>query len=67
MLFETTIYGDTSSYLFYTNAKTTMHNKNVIIKTLSEIFKFITQDFHVHTLFFHFELSINANQNENYY
>jgi hypothetical protein len=47
MLFDTTIYGDTSSYLFYTNVKTTMHNKNVIKKILDEIFKFITQDFHV--------------------
>lgn len=67
MLFETIIYDDTSSLFFYTNAKTTMHNENVIRKTLSEIFKFITQDFHVHTFFFHFELSINANQNENYH
>jgi hypothetical protein len=36
-------------YLFYTNVKTTIHNKNVFQNTLSETFTFLACDVHTKT------------------
>jgi hypothetical protein len=44
-------------YLFYTNVKTTMHNKNVFQNTLGETFTFLTHDVHTKTWPSHFKLS----------
>jgi hypothetical protein len=45
-------------HLFYTNLKTTAHNKNVHDKALGETFKFLAKDVHSETCFSHFELSM---------
>jgi hypothetical protein len=44
-------------YLFYTNVKTTMHNKNVFQNTLGETFTFLAHDVHTETCPSHFKLS----------
>jgi hypothetical protein len=48
---------NTLPYLFYTNIKTTMHNKNVFQSTLGETFTFLTYDVHIETCPSHFKLS----------
>jgi hypothetical protein len=44
--------------LFYTNLKTTTHNKIVHDKTLGETFKFFAKDVHFEACYFHFKLSL---------
>jgi hypothetical protein len=48
---------NTLPYLFYTNVKTTMHNKNVFQNTLCETFTFLPHDGHTETCPSHFKLS----------
>jgi hypothetical protein len=48
---------NTLPYLFYTNVKTTVHNKNVFWNTLGETLTFLTHDLHTETCPFHFKLS----------
>ncbi len=50
-------------YLFYTNAKTIQHNKNICEKKNDQIFTSLTQDIHFDTCAFHFRLPIIPNQN----
>jgi hypothetical protein len=45
------------SYLFFTNVKTTMHNKNVFQNTLGETFTFLARDVHIETCPSHIKLS----------
>ncbi len=49
---------NTLPHLFYTNLKTTTHNKIVYNRTLNETFKFHTKDIHFETCTSHFKLSI---------
>ncbi len=49
---------NTLLHLFYTNLKTTTHNKIVYEKTPSDTFKIHTKDFHFETCPSHFKLSI---------
>ncbi len=49
---------NTLPHLFYTNLKTTTHNKIVYEKTPSDTFKIHTKDFRFETCPFHFKLSI---------
>ncbi len=44
-------------YLFFTNVKTTMDNKNVFWNTLGETFTFVAHDVRIETCPFHFKLS----------
>ncbi len=44
-------------YLFYTNVKTTMHNKNVFQNTFGETLRFLACDVHTETCPSHFKLS----------
>jgi len=44
-------------YLFYTNVKNIMHNKNVFRNTLGETFTFLARDVHIETYPSHFKLS----------
>jgi hypothetical protein len=48
---------NTLPHLFYTNIKTTMHNKNVFQNKLSETFTFLACDVHTTTCPFHFKSS----------
>ncbi len=48
---------NTLLYLFYTNVKITMHNKNVFRNTLCETFTFLACDVHIETCPSHFKLS----------
>jgi hypothetical protein len=48
---------NTLPHLFYTNLKTTSHNKIVYEKTLGETFKFLTKDIHSQKCL-HFKLSM---------
>jgi hypothetical protein len=54
---KTQLTDNTLPYLFYTNIKTTMHNKNVFWNKLGQTFTFLTCVVHVETYHFHFELS----------
>jgi len=49
---------NTLPHLFYTNLKTTTHNKIVYRKTPSETFKFLAKDVHFETCPSHFKLSM---------
>jgi hypothetical protein len=49
--------GNTLPYLFYTNVKTIIHNKNVFRNILGETFTFLTRDVHIEICHFHFKLS----------
>jgi len=49
-------------HLFYTNAKTIQHNKNIFEKTFGETFTFFAQDVHFETCHFHCRLSIIPSQ-----
>jgi hypothetical protein len=43
-------------HLFYTNAKTIMHNKNVFQKTLTQTFTFLIGNVHSQTCPCHFKM-----------
>jgi hypothetical protein len=49
---------NTLPHLFYTNLKTTTHNRIVYDKTLGETFKFLAKDIHSKTCPSHFKLSM---------
>jgi hypothetical protein len=48
---------NTLPYLFYTNVKTTMHNKKTFQNTFSVTFTFLAHDVHAETCLSHFEFS----------
>jgi hypothetical protein len=52
----------TLSYLYYTNAKTTEHNKKMFQNTIGETFKFVAQDIHLDTCLVHFQVLNLPNQ-----
>jgi hypothetical protein len=52
----------TLPYLFYTNVKTSEHNKNTFKNTLSETFKFVAQDIQSDTCPIRFQLLYLLNE-----
>jgi hypothetical protein len=46
----------TLPYLYYTNAKTTKHNKNTFQNTIGETFRFVAQGIHLDICLVHFQL-----------
>jgi hypothetical protein len=54
---RTLLMDNTLPYLFYTNVKITMHDKNVFWNALGQTFTFLACHVHVETCLSHFKLS----------